>query len=226
MSRRHNAFAAFLFIGAFSVPTIAQNAQEASVPSLEITISVHDYTDAPPLRLAAAEAEARRIFGQAGVKTVWISCSPKLEESEPADCSTVDTTHLVLKILSGKTAAHVRDRNDVLGNALLVDNGVGYYAYAFLDHIETLEQHLGFPVLGYVLAHEIGHLLFGSNSHSINGIMSPHWNGPELRRISEGNLLFLPIESRILRERLRLRKVDIPAISGVAAPGSQSAAIF
>ena len=31
-------------------------------------------------------------------------------------------------------------------------------ASAFLDHIETLEQHLGFPVLGYVLAHEIGHL--------------------------------------------------------------------
>jgi hypothetical protein len=219
MSRRHNAFAALLFIGTFSVRTIAQKAQEAFAASLEITISVHDYADAPPLRLAAAEAEARRIFGLAGVKTVWISCSPKLEESEPADFSTVDATHLVLKILSGKTTAHVRDRDDVLGNALLADNGVGYFAYAFLGHIEMLEQHLGFPVLGYVLAHEIGHLLFGSNSHSVNGIMSPHWNSPELRGISEGNLLFLPDESRMLRKRLRLRKVDIPAVRGVTATG-------
>ncbi len=211
-------FAALLFIWIFTVPTIAQRLQKAAAPNSEITISVHDYADVPPLRLAAAEAEARRIFGLAGVKTVWLSCSPKLEKSQSADCSTVDATHLVLKILSGKTTVHVHDRDDVLGNALLADNGVGYYAYAFLDHIETLEQHLGFPVLGYVLAHEIGHLLLGSNSHSVNGIMSPHWNGPELRRISEGSLLFLPNESRILGEGLRLRKVDIPAVAGDPAP--------
>ena len=226
MRERHEAFAALLFIGIFSIPTIAQKTQEAPVAISEITISVHDYANVPPLRLAAAEAEAHRIFSLAGVKTVWVSCSPKMEESEPVDCSAVDATHLVLKILSGKNTAHVRDRDEVLGNALLPDNGVGYYAYAFLDHIETLEQHLGFPVLGYVLAHEIGHLFFGSNSHSVNGIMSPHWNGPELRRISEGSLLFLPNESRILRERLRLRKVDIRDVSGVTATGSGSGAIF
>jgi hypothetical protein len=220
MSRRHETFAALLFIGMFSLPTIAQKTQEAPAPNAEMTISVHDYADVPPLRLAAAEANARRIFGLAGVKTVWVSCSPKLEESEPADCFTVDATHLMVKILSGKTTAHVRDRDDVLGNALLADNGVGYYAYAFLGHIEMLEQHLGFPVLGYVLAHEIGHLLFGSNSHSVNGIMSPHWNGPELRRISEGNLLFLPDESRVLRKRVGLRKVAISAVSDATATGS------
>ena len=220
MSRKHETLAALLFIGIASVPAISQKAQEAATPNSEITISVHDYADVADLRLTAAEAEARRIFELAGVKTVWLSCSPKLEKSEPAGCSIVDATHLVLKILSGKSNAHVRDRDDVLGNALLADNGVGYYAYAFLDHIEILERHLGFAVLGYVLAHEIGHLLFGSNSHSVNGIMSPHWNGPELRRISEGNLLFLPNESRMLRERLRLRKVDIPAFSGATATGS------
>jgi ribosomal protein S11 len=105
-------------IGIFSVPSIAQKSQESAISNLEITISVHDYADVPPLRLAAAEANARRIFGLAGLKIAWLSCSRKLEESEPADCSTVDATHLVLKILSGKTTAHVRYRTDVLGNAL------------------------------------------------------------------------------------------------------------
>lgn len=162
---------------------------------------MHDYADVPPLRLAAAEVEARRILGQAGVETVWLSCSPKLEESEPKGCSLVDATHLVLKVLSDTTNARMRDRGDVLGKALLADNRTGYYAYAFLDHIETLEREVGFAVLGYVLAHEVGHLLLGSNSHAVSGIMSPHWNGPELRRISEGTLLFLPNESRMLRER-------------------------
>jgi hypothetical protein len=216
VSRKHETLAALLFIGIYSVPAIAQRAREAAAPNPQITISVHDYADVPPLRLAAAEAQARRIFGLAGLDTVWLSCSPKLE-SEPEGCSLVDATHLVLKILSGKTNAHIRDRDDVLGNALLADNGTGYYAYAFLDHIETLEQHRGFAVLGYVLTHEIGHLLLGSNSHSVSGIMSPHWNDQELRLISEGRLLFLPNETGRLRERLKSRKVDFPVVTSAKA---------
>jgi hypothetical protein len=123
----------------------------------------------------------------------------------------------MLKILSAKTDAHKSDRGDVLGNARLAADGTGYYACAFRDHIGILEQKLGFAVLGYVLTHEVGHLLLGSNSHAVNGIMSPHWNGAELRRISEGTLLFLPSESRMLRERLRLRRADVPIVTSAKA---------
>jgi hypothetical protein len=220
VSRKHETFAALIFIGVSTGLGFAQKSREAAFPRPEITISVHDYSDIPPLRLAAAEAQARRIFEQAGVETVWLSCSPKLEESEPDGCFLADATHLVLKVIPDKTNAHMRDRDDVLGNALLGDDGTGYYAYAFLDHIEILERKVGFAVLGYVLTHEVGHLLLGSNSHAVSGIMAPHWNGPELRRISEGNLLFLPNESRMLRDRLRSRKVDIPVVTGATARGS------
>lgn len=212
MSRQHETLAALLFMGFLPVVGVAQKTRESAFPRLEITVSVHDYSDVPPLRLAAAEAQAQRIFEQAGVETVWLTCSPKLEASEPTGCSHVDTTHLVLKVISEKTNAHMRDRGDVLGNALLTDDGTGYYAYAFLDHIETLERKHGFGILGYVLAHEVGHLLLGSNSHSVSGIMSPHWNGGELRRISEGTLLFLPNESRLLRERSKSRQVQVSPV--------------
>jgi hypothetical protein len=217
VSRKHDTFAALLFLGISSVFAIAQRAREAAVLSPEITISVHDYADVSSLRLAAAEVEARRIFEQAGVKTVWLSCSPKLERSEPLGCSLVDATHLVLKLVSAKTNARMRDRDNVLGNALLDDNGTGYYGYAFPDHIEILERHLGFAVLGYVLTHEIGHLLLGSNSHSVSGIMSPHWNGTEFQMMSEGNLLFLPNETRTLRERSKARKGNYPVVTSAKA---------
>ena len=144
-------------------------------------------------------------------------CSRQLEGFEPDVCSRVDATHLVLKVISDKTNAHMRDRGDVLGNALLAGDGTGYYAYAFQDHIGILERKLGFALLGYVLTHEVGHLLLGSNSHAVNGIMSPHWNGAELRRISEGTLLFPPDESRMLRERLRLRRADVPIVTSAKA---------
>jgi len=54
-----------------------------------------------------------------------------------------DATHLVLKVISDQTNAHLRDRGDVLGNALLAGDGTGYYAYAFQDHIGILERKRG-----------------------------------------------------------------------------------
>jgi hypothetical protein len=223
MSRKLTV-AALIFICGSAGLGFAQKTREAALPRTQITISVHDYAGVSPLRLAAAEEEGRRIFQQAGVETIWLSCSPKLEESQPDGCSVADATHLVVKVISDKTNAHMRDRSDVLGNALLADDGTGYYAYAFLDHIETLEGEAGFPVIGYVLTHEVGHLLLGSNSHAVSGIMSPHWNGPELRRISQGTLLFLPDESRMLRERSRFRKVkgkgNASIVAGSTTTGS------
>ena len=44
--------------------------------------------------------------------------------------------------------------------------------------------------LGHVMAHELGHLLLGSNSHSGMGIMRAHWQSEELRRLSRGGLWF------------------------------------
>ena len=76
----------------------------------------------------------------------------------------------------------------------------------FWTTLDMLEQHRGVSVLGYVLTHEIGHLLLGSNSHSVSGIMSPHWNDEELRRISEGTLLFLSGESSQASGAMRLAK--------------------
>ena len=181
----------------------------------EITISVHDYADVPPAQLAAAQTEARRIFRQAGVETVWLTCSPKLEKTEPDGCSLVDATHLVLKILSQGISAQVRDRDDVLGNAILDEKGTGYYAYAFYDRVQRVaeERRLGHALLGNVLAHEIGHLLLGSNSHTVSGIMSAHWNGEGLRRISEGTMFFAPNHSRLMRDRMGSRQVDVRAVT-------------
>jgi hypothetical protein len=193
----------------------------ADVPRMaDITISVYDYANVPPELLGAAEEDARRIFRQAGVDTVWATCFPK-PERVLADCYTVDATHLMMKILPRAISAQARDRNDVLGTALVDEKRVGYYSYVFYDSVRRVaeERKLGHALLGDVLAHEIGHLLLGSNSHSVSGIMSAHWYGGELRRISEGAMLFTPSQSRTLRERLEPRKGDIPVVTRATARG-------
>jgi hypothetical protein len=189
----------------------------SSLSRLEVTISVHDYANVPTSLLAQAEAHASGIFRQAGLETVWLNCGPKVEAVESKTCYRVDATHLMLKILAHALGAHVRDRNEVLGTALLDEKGVGYYAYAFYDRVRQLadQRSLGYALLGDVLAHEIGHLLLGSNSHSVAGIMCAHWNEKELLNISHGAMWFVSAQSRIMQDRLCKRhseRMDLTAV--------------
>jgi len=197
---------------------LAQNPTTTSL-SLEVTISVHDYADVPTVLLAAAEVQAREIFRHAGLETVWLNCSPKLEREklEPGSCYFSDTSHLTLKISPRAMNAKVRDRIDVLGTAYPEEKGAGYFAYVFYDRIQELAQRrrLGHALLADVMVHEIGHLLLGSTSHSASGIMCAHWNYEELRNVSEGAMAFVPAQSRIMRDRLRVRqseRMDLTAL--------------
>jgi hypothetical protein len=184
---------------------LAQNPPPTTSLSPEVTISVHDYADVPTVLLVAAEDQARGIFRRAGLETFWLNCSPKLEleKREPGSCYFSDTTHLTLKIIPHPMNAQVRNRIDVLGTAYPDEKGAGYFAYVFYGRIQELAQRrgLGHALLADVMAHEIGHLLLGSTSHSVSGIMCAHWNYETLRNVSEGAMWFVPAQSRIMRDR-------------------------
>jgi hypothetical protein len=190
-------------------PLASAQMPPASTPlGSEMTISVHDYASVPAKLLSAAEEQAREIYRRAGLETVWLNCSPILEKIEPKSCYFSDATHLTLKIIPHALNAQVRDRLDVLGTAYPDDEGVGYFAYVFYDRVQELvkRQSLGCALLADVMAHEIGHLMLGSNSHSVSGIMCAHWNYEELRNIAEGVMWFIPAQSRRMRDRLRDRR--------------------
>jgi hypothetical protein len=71
--------------------------------------------------------------------------------------------------------------------------------------MEQLQKSDGADIaslLGHVAAHEIGHLLLGSNSHAAAGIMHAHWTAEELASAKVGSLVFLEKESRRMRARL------------------------
>jgi hypothetical protein len=44
-------------------------------------------------------------------------------------------------------------------------------------------------VLGYVLVHEVAHVLLGSTGHSEAGVMRAHWGLPEFLKMERGELL-------------------------------------
>ena len=85
-------------------------------------------------------------------------------------------------------------------------NGGGPFADVFFDRFKTLRSENVRPVeasmLGHVMAHEIGHLLLGSNAHSRHGIMQARWKRDQLRSIATGGLLFTPEQAVEMRSKV------------------------
>jgi hypothetical protein len=72
---------------------------------------------------------------------------------------------------------------DVMGVAISgATEARGRIAYVFYNRVERAAIAHRIPIargLGHVMAHEIGHLLIGVNSHSGHGLMSQEWNPRE-----------------------------------------------
>jgi hypothetical protein len=88
-----------------------------------------------------------------------------------------------------------------------VDSGRGVLATVFLDLVEPVARRNGADVnevLGRAIAHEIGHLLLGTSSHSAAGLMRAIWTDRELGRNDPRDWLFGTGEGALLRAaRLR-----------------------
>ena len=191
-----------LFVLLFSVAA-------RSLPTTQVTIAIHNDARVPESVLTEAAQEASRIFRQAGVETDWIVCHPSnaVTSTQPGCLSPVGLTHYSLRIVMWSS----RLGDSTFGIAFLSEKGVGTYSDVFYPSVEKLHSDLDTSlsrVLGHVMAHEIGHLLLGLRSHSVLGIMQPHWQGEALRRIGMGTLLFTAEQARSMRERLLAKSED------------------
>ena len=60
-------------------------------------------------------------------------------------------------------------------------------------------------ILGHAMAHETGHLLLWSKSHSSTGIMKASWSREDLREIAMGHLAFTFQEAEVMRGNAKAR---------------------
>ncbi len=198
----------FLTPGHFlSAGTIEQNKPE-------ITIFVYNTARVALPDLALAEQQVTMIFREAGIATDWVNCTAA---NLKAACRPNGPTQFIVHIVArGKTSS-----DSVFGLAFLGLDGTGRYCDIFYDRIEKMQRDSGANparLLGTVAAHEIGHLLLGTHSHSAMGLMSAHWGEGELRRVSMGGLKFTTEQAARIRarvddwqrggDRLRLAKTD------------------
>jgi len=68
------------------------------------------------------------------------------------------------------------------------------------------EVKLSLPqILGNVIAHELGHLLLGANSHTPQGLMRAHWSRDQLLATDLSQLRFSDQQCRQIRNSVATR---------------------
>ena len=178
-----------------------------------IYMRVYNYAEAPDAVLGAAKAEAARIYRQSGIELEWVDCPCSVEDvpDYPA-CQSLAGGPAVLqvKILPKSMAERIEAPRLDFGLSMIPkDEGLAFNTSIFYHRVEAIAKKGGVSrvvILGHILAHEIGHLLLGRGSHSESGIMHVPWDKLQLRRASEGRLLFTSRQAKQIRAQV-LRRV-------------------
>lgn len=190
---------ALVGITGFALPSTAFAGENDYSPT--ITVLVDNYSQASPATLAKAEREASRILGKAGLRVVWLECpraTSIADQPEPCQRPAADTD-MRLRVLSAPVQSS-------FGDAVFGFSNHPVLASVFYEHAvrraKSDDAEFEIPlILGGVIAHELGHLLLGSNRHSHIGIMQPRWTPSQVRQLTKGMLLFTTEESQLMRAR-------------------------
>ena len=93
----------------------------------------------------------------------------------------------------------------------------GALATIYVERVEWLSSAARVdprPLLGRAIAHEVGHLLLGTNGHTDAGLMRPVWSCDALRRNDSSDWVFAQSDSQAMRQAVRLRAVPQIATRG------------
>jgi hypothetical protein len=167
-------------------PVLSAAEAPGSPAPLTVTIHVTDNANLSPTELAGAEAYATLAYRAAGFHIVWSSALWKPEAAPSAGPASID----VRLVIVSADMAEKKCREEKLGDSVLgvaisgASEARGRVVYVFYHRIERLAMAHHTPVmrvLGYVMAHEVGHALMGVNSHAGEGLMRANWNPRESR---------------------------------------------
>jgi hypothetical protein len=120
-----------------------------------------------------AQDVATKLFAGIGISLEWKTWQPATESLQ---------SPVVIEVVSETPESLLPD---ALGYSLRYP---GSYITIFLDRIEKTR----YPayVLGYVMAHEITHVLQGVGRHSATGIMKARWDNGDLCEMRMRHVLF------------------------------------
>ncbi len=186
--------------------------------TLNLTVSVFNDAGVEPSVWLQAQGRATEIMRRSGISLTWLDCGSPASRTPDPNCSAISyPTHLSVRVVPKISPVE----GHIFGQTFQDAAGEWNYALVYYASIKAFRAATAVPageLLGCVVAHELGHLLLGTASHSSTGLMSAVWQDPELRQVVRGNLLFTGDEGEHIRFRFaaataRLRKLPEPRYS-------------
>ena len=187
------------------------------IVALSLVVRIHDASGVPVDQLDRARSTVERVMAAAGVAVEWPEC-PCL--------SPVGFGELVVRIAA---APPVSTPGSLGFSYVDMELKAGTLATVFADRVQAMAAFAGVDegeLLGWVMAHELSHLLIGTRDHESHGLMRGEWTASELTRRRASDWLLSRTDGLRIRQALRRRTitpppamlaVDADPVSGVSA---------
>ena len=190
-----------------SVPLLS--ADDRADSQLAVTIQIHYYWHVSDKSLTRARAVVTAMYERIGVRTEWMGVVQQtLGQKGPArrdELSRIPIAQVTLIILTAKMAARGHVSEGALGFAAVPEEGMGRIAYAIYDRVRDTAARAAMSeddLLGFVMAHEIAHLMLPRGAHTDGGLMRGHWDVRDFQRIDVLSLGFSPQQADEIRSTL------------------------
>jgi hypothetical protein len=177
-------------------------------PSPHMTVRLYNDAEAPAAILADAEKQAARLFLSAGIELSFAPCPASDREFQGAPAKFAacvrewDAPMVVIK--SQPDANSFTALHGSAGGA--AKDGRITIPYERVKSMSEAHSTSLPKLLGYILTHELGHVLLGDN-HSQYGIMVATYRQQELRHVETGDLFFTKQQAERMRSKLSEREL-------------------
>jgi hypothetical protein len=169
-------------------------ATERVQASRAIAVRVIDLVGAPLTIRRRALEQAARLFERVDVTIVWDNSNRLTVPSKPFVVDLTLLDHGNDPLTTGR----------VLGSATPLPSVPAISV--FYRDVQELAQTCGVPsevLFGFVIAHELGHLLLGPHAHTGLGLMRPVWTRADVvNGVAQGQFRFSAAEGERIRRRL------------------------
>ena len=180
-------------------------------PDMRVVIRTYNAARLAEADVESAMATATSILKASELALTWRGCEDGYVRNPAHPCAApLGVNEIAVRIVRMTTDAGYRGELS-LGYSL-VDTAThsGKLATIYLDRVAWLANAAGVDpttLLGRAIAHELGHLLLGTNAHSDSGLMRALWSCADLQRNDGSDWVFAPADAQALHQAIHLREV-------------------